>query len=172
MENKAAVAGCKILLVDDDIKLIRSIRRYLRKRFDLDTALSGEEGLEFLKGKNSYAVIVSDYRMPDMDGIEFLARAKMLAADSVRILFTGQADLEAAIRAVNEGEVFRFITKSCTLESLAEGITAGIEKYMLQIGIKPKKPSQLDIECKMRQMLLITPAEIDYLLDELDSNNS
>ena len=78
-------------------------------------------------GKGPYAVIMSDLRMPVMDGIQFLSRVREISPDSVRMMLTGDADLENAIRAVNKGNIFRFLTKPCTPDVLAEVIDLGEE---------------------------------------------
>jgi DNA-binding NtrC family response regulator len=151
-------ANRKILFVDDDIKLLKVIEHHFRDIFPVDVAFSGTDALKLLTEKNTYAVIVSDYRMPDMDGAAFLSRAKHLAADSVRVLFTGHADLEMAIRAVNEGEIFRFVSKPCPFNSLAQVLAAALEKYGLQTMTRPEKESEINTRS------LLTPEEITLLL--------
>lgn len=121
----------RILFVDDDPNLLASYQRQLRNRFSIDTAQSGPEGLEKIKENGPFAVIVSDYRMPGMDGVHFLAEAKEKTPDSVRILFTGYADLETAIGAVNEGNIFRLLTKPCPPEVLANALDAAVTQYRL-----------------------------------------
>lgn len=121
----------KILFVDDEPNLLAGIQRQLRKHFALETALGGEEGLEAVQDRGPYAVIVSDLRMPGMDGIQFLARVRKLSPDTVRMMLTGNADLNAAIEAVNEGNIFRFMTKPCSPETLARALQQGIKQYRL-----------------------------------------
>jgi serine phosphatase RsbU (regulator of sigma subunit) len=119
----------KILFVDDDVNLLASFQRQLRKQFRIETALGGHEGIELVRNNGPYAVIVSDFSMPHMNGIEFLSRARQIAPDSIRIMLTGNADLQAAIQAVNEGNIFRFLTKPCSLDVLGKSIGTGIEQY-------------------------------------------
>lgn len=119
----------KILFVDDDANLLASFRRQLRKHFQIETALGGPQGLELVDQNGPYAVIVSDFRMPLMDGIEFLSRIREVAPDTVRIMLTGNADMQAAIQAVNEGNIFRFLTKPCAVDLLGESLNTGIEQY-------------------------------------------
>jgi len=90
----------KILLVDDAPNLLSGLKRQLRKQFHLKTALGGEQGLEALEDQGPFAVIVSDMRMPDMDGIQLLSRVKERAPNTVRMMLTGNADLQIAIEAV------------------------------------------------------------------------
>ena len=155
--NKSATCP-RILFIDDDKKFLRVIQHHFGKLFSLDTALCGADALELLAGNNSYAVIVSDYCMPDMDGTEFLAQSKKLAADSVRLLFTMQANLELVIKIVNEGEIFRLIPKPCPFEKLAEVLTTGIKKYGLQSKTTPER--QFEVNTRS----LLTPEEIALLL--------
>jgi response regulator RpfG family c-di-GMP phosphodiesterase len=124
----------KILFVDDEQNVLDAYQRTLRKDFHIETALSGAEGLEALASRGPYAVIVSDMRMPVMDGVEFLARARQQASESVRIMLTGNADQQTAIDAVNEGSIFRFLTKPCAPETLAKVITAGLEQHRLVVA--------------------------------------
>lgn len=121
----------KVLFVDDDPNILAAFQRQLRKRFIVETALGGEKGLEAIAGRGPFPVVVSDLRMPVMDGIQFLSRVRAVSPDSVRMMLTGNADLHAAIGAVNEGNIFRFLTKPCAPEMLVAAIEAGIEQYRL-----------------------------------------
>ncbi|MEW6263734.1 MAG: HD domain-containing phosphohydrolase [Thermodesulfobacteriota bacterium] len=121
----------KVLYVDDEIEMLKSLQRRLRDRFAMDVASSGEEGLELISTQGPYAVIVSDYSMPVMDGIEFLSRVKALDQETIRIMLTGYADIDTAIKAVNEGQVFRFLTKPCPTETIARAITEGLNYQQL-----------------------------------------
>ncbi len=93
-------------------------------------AHSGFEGLEALE-KESFSVVISDMRMPKMNGAEFLCKARELAPHTVRLLLTGETDLKAAISAVNEGQIFRFLTKPCPAASLLETVQAAAEQNRL-----------------------------------------
>ncbi len=121
----------KILFVDDDPNILAAFERQLRKDFSVHTALGGEEGLRAISAHNPFAVIVSDLRMPGMDGIQFLSRVRQTAADSVRIMLTGNADLATAIDAVNQGNVFRFLTKPCEQQVLFNALSDGVRQYKL-----------------------------------------
>ncbi len=121
----------KILLVDDDANILASFRRRLGQHFDISTALGGEEGLEVLRSRGPFAVIISDQRMPGMDGIQFLSEVKKRAPDTVLMMFTGHTDLETATSAINEGRIFRFYTKPCPTEVLKGAIEAGLDQYEL-----------------------------------------
>jgi len=121
----------RILFVDDEAKVLDAVRVSLRKHFDVTTAQGPEEGLALLKDSSPFAVVVSDLKMPKMDGIAFLTQAREMAPDTVRMMITGFADVEVAIDAVNEGQVFRFLTKPCPPETLAKALAAGVEQYRL-----------------------------------------
>jgi len=126
----------RILCVDDEPKVLDAFKRQLCEQFDMETAVSGAQGLEVLASKGPFAVIVSDMRMPGMDGIQFLTAAKDRAPESVRVMLTGNADQQTAIDAVNEGNIFRFLTKPCPPEKLGKALTAGIEQYRLVMAEK------------------------------------
>jgi response regulator RpfG family c-di-GMP phosphodiesterase len=121
----------KILFVDDELNVLLAFERQFRKRFDMQIAPGPERGLQAISDKGPFAVVVSDLRMPGMDGATFLSRVKQHSPDTVRILLTGQADLNAAIAAVNQGSVFQFLTKPCPPDSLIKALEAGLEQYRL-----------------------------------------
>ena len=121
----------KVLFVDDELEILNAFRRRFRKIFDIDLADSGPDGLEAIRTRGPYAVVVSDYRMPVMDGIEFLAHVSEISPESVRMMLTGQPDLQTAMKAVNQGRVFRFLTKPCPPEDLARAVSEGIKYYQL-----------------------------------------
>jgi response regulator RpfG family c-di-GMP phosphodiesterase len=121
----------RILFVDDDPNILSAFQRQLRKHYLVVTSPGGKEGLEAIEGGEPFAVVVSDLRMPEMDGIQFLTRVRKIAPDSVRMMLTGNADLQAAIEAVNEGNIFRLLTKPCAQEALIASLDSGIRQYRL-----------------------------------------
>lgn len=121
----------RILFVDDDAHILQAFQRTLRRRFSIETALGPEEGLKAVREKGPFAVVVSDMRMPNMNGVEFLRQVRLLAPDTVRMILTGNADQQSAIDAVNEGYIFRFLTKPCPPEVLVRALEAGLEQYRL-----------------------------------------
>ena len=121
----------KILCVDDDANILQAYQRGLRKQFHIDTALGAEQALTAIPAQGPYAVVVADMRMPGMDGVQLLATIKKRAPETVRIMLTGNADQQTAIEAVNEGNIFRFLTKPCPPQDLAKALSAGIEQYRL-----------------------------------------
>lgn len=121
----------KVLVVDDDPNLLSALKRQFRKQLNLTTAQSGGDGLSALNFDGPFAVVVSDMKMPNMDGVEFLSRVHQQSPDTVRIMLTGNADLQTAVEAVNKGAIFRFLTKPCNTDLLYQTIAAGIDQYRL-----------------------------------------
>lgn len=120
-----------ILCVDDEVNILDGYKRSLRKHFEIHTAQGGEEALEKLVSAGPFAVVVSDMHMPGMNGIQFLARAKEIAPDTVRMMLTGNADMMTAVNALNEGSIFRFLIKPVSNESMASILDAGVAQYRL-----------------------------------------
>jgi len=121
----------KVLFVDDEENILHSIKRELRKRFDIHTAGSGNDALDILKKDGPFAVIVSDMRMPQMDGIQLLSAVKDQYPETVRLMLTGNADQETAIEAVNKGQIFRFLNKPCPTSTLVLAIALAQRQYRL-----------------------------------------
>jgi response regulator RpfG family c-di-GMP phosphodiesterase len=121
----------KVLLVDDEQSVLDGFHRQLRKKFSIETAISGHEGLEKIADNGPFAVIISDMRMPVMDGAAFLMEVRQKAPESVRMMLTGNSDQQTAVDAINRGAIFRFLTKPCSHEDLVGAIDAGIEQYRL-----------------------------------------
>ena len=119
----------KVLLVDDDAMVLAGLKRQLRNQFSIDTALSGEEALKQVRENGPYAVIVSDFLMPGMNGVEFLSRVKKTNPATVRMMLTGTADMPTAIKAVNEGSIFQFHPKPCPADTLCQAIQSAIGEY-------------------------------------------
>ncbi|MEO7270773.1 MAG: hybrid sensor histidine kinase/response regulator [Vicinamibacterales bacterium] len=121
----------KVLCVDDDPQVVAALEATLYRRFTVTTATSGSEGLRRLADDGPFAVVVSDFAMPGMNGAEFLARAHDAAPNTVRMLLTGQATIEGAIAAVNEGHVFRFLSKPCPPPVLLRALDDAVEQSRL-----------------------------------------
>jgi len=119
----------KVLFVDDEPAALDGYRRVLYHDFALATALGAEQGLAEIRNNGPFAIVISDMRMPGMNGAEFLAAVRAAAPNTVRMLLTGHADLDAAIEAVNKGHIFRFLSKPCRKDVLVQAITDGIAQY-------------------------------------------
>jgi len=121
----------KILLVDDDSNILDGYRRSLSREFLIETAMGGEQALKLVADNGPYAVVVSDMRMPGMDGIQLLSKIKAQSPDTIRVMLTGNAEIETAVNAINEGSIFRFLTKPCSKETMAKTLTAALVQYRL-----------------------------------------
>ena len=126
-----APSGERILLVDDEPHVLEAFRRTLGRRFALDLAVGGAAAIARLGGDAPYAVLVTDMRMPDVDGLGVLRHAQAAAPQCVRMMLTGNSDLQTAVDAVNDGSVFRFLTKPCSADTLAGALADGITQYRL-----------------------------------------
>lgn len=124
----------RVLFVDDEANILASFKRTLCKRFDITTATSPLAGLDIIRDHPAFAVVISDLKMPSMNGVEFLHEVRSLAPDTIRILLTGYADTDASVAAVNEGAVFRFLTKPCQTETLIRAIEAGVDQHNLVVS--------------------------------------
>jgi response regulator RpfG family c-di-GMP phosphodiesterase len=127
LENRAG----KVLCVDDEPRVLSALSLHLRRRYTLFTATSGAEALEILRREGDIAVIVADMRMPGMDGSALLSAARELTPDTIRILLTGDTDIQTAMSAVNEGQLFRFLLKPCPASVVATAIDAATVQHRL-----------------------------------------
>lgn len=121
----------RVLFVDDEANVLAGLERQFRRKFDTHTALGGEKALSFLEKEGPVAVVVSDMRMPEMNGVQFLGQVKNKYPDTIRIMLTGNNDQETAVSAINEGDIFRFFTKPCDTDVLMGGIEAALLQYRL-----------------------------------------
>lgn len=121
----------KILWVDDDPNIIAATQRYLRKDYAVHAAYNANEGLICIENEGPFAVIISDLKMPRVDGIEFLSQAHTVAPDSIRIMLTGFAEQDVAINAVNRGQIFRFLTKPSHPDDIRRAVADGVKQYDL-----------------------------------------
>jgi len=150
----------KILMVDDEINVLEGYQRLFRHEFQITTAAGGAAALTALEATGPYAVVVSDMRMPEMDGAKLLTKIKLLAPETTRIMLTGNADIHSAVSAVNEGSIFRFLTKPCSRETLAKALTAGLLQYRLVTAEKDllEQTLQGSIQVLTEVLSLVNPA--------------
>ena len=120
-----------VLCVDDEPRVLEAIEQNLAFDFEIRTATSGAAALELLEQHPGCGVVVSDMRMPAMNGAELLARVREVSPRTTRVLLTGQASLDAAITAVNEGGIYRFLIKPCPIDLLSRAITDSLEHHQL-----------------------------------------
>ncbi len=153
----------RILFVDDDSNILDGYKRQLRKHFSIETAEGGEKGLDAVKNNGPFAVIVSDLKMPGMDGNQFLAHVKDIAPESTRILLTGYADLRSAIEAINNGSIFRLLTKPCDRIDLIQTLENGIEQYLKNTRSKTGDNTSVSISRKKILIVDEDPATVRLL---------
>lgn len=122
----------KILFVDDEENILHSLQRlFMDEEVEVFTASSGAEGLEILARETGVGVIVSDQRMPEMTGVDFLEKSKAVSPQSIRMLLTGYADVNAAIDAINRGGAFRYLNKPWNDEELVQAVMGALQMYRL-----------------------------------------
>jgi response regulator RpfG family c-di-GMP phosphodiesterase len=123
----------RVLCVDDEPMVLEGLKDVLGRSFEVSVATSAALGLAVLRSEpDAYAIVISDMRMPVMGGADFLRSARAIAPDAVRMLLTGHADLQAAIRAVNGARLFRFLTKPCETQELLSACVAALGQHRLQ----------------------------------------
>ena len=121
----------RVLLVDDEVNVLEGLRRHLRRSVEVVLAGGADEALAVLEAGPAVQVVVSDMRMPGTDGATLLAAVRARWPDTSRLLLTGQADLDSAVAAVNQGRVFRFLLKPCPPDQLLLAVQAGVEQHRL-----------------------------------------
>ena len=139
----------RILIVDDERDNLDALKRLLRKEFDVVTALSGEEGLEVLSSQKSFDVIVSDQRMPGMQGSDFLERARESVPLATRILLTGFSDVEAMIEAVNRGQIWRYVSKPWEPDDFRQTMKQAADRCRLE---KSLQQSRVELERALNEL--------------------
>lgn len=139
----------KVLFVDDEIFILESVKRDLVDYYDIVTAKSAVEGLKMLYQDPSIIVVISDMRMPGMDGISFLSEVKNKFPDVIKVMLTGNMDVDVAIKAVNYGNIFRFIQKPCKSNELIQVINSCFQQYDLKNSEKILLETTLDATVKV-----------------------
>ena len=160
-----------ILVVDDETKVLNAIQRTLRKEpYTVLTAESGEEGLKILEARD-INLVVSDYNMPMMNGLEFLQNVRSLYPHILTIMLTGQAELEIAVQAINEAGVYKFIQKPwnnddlrVTLQRALESIDLATERDRLVQKVKSRDAILQELEKKFPGITKVERDEEGYML--------
>lgn len=159
----------KVLVVDDEETYLRTLRRILRKDFDVLTAMSGSEGIEVLQQNRDVALILSDQRMPVMTGAAFLGEAIKLSPDSIRFLITGYADLDAVVEAINTGHIYRYITKPWNPDELLIDVKRAVEHYLTtRENLRLSKFNEQLVQ-DLKELLFNTVSAISNALEAKDS---
>ena len=165
----------KILFVDDEILLLEGIKRQLRRELDITVALGGETGLAVLQDQGPFAVVVSDYNMPGMDGIDFLNTVYQKYPHTVLIMLTGRAELDIAVNALHNAHISRFLNKPCSKEMLLETLQDGLEQYRLrkseQILQAELHSLNQQLEERVRQKTRALQVQYDYVANMTQMGN-
>lgn len=166
------IIGGRILFVDDEENILKAMRRlFMDDAYEVYIANSGKEALKILKEEGEMGVIVSDQRMPEMTGVDFLEKSKKLSPQTVRILLTGYADINAAVDAINRGGAFRYLHKPWKDEELIQTVQAAFKYYKL---VKENKRLTA-LVLKQNQQLKNWNIELETIVQEqtmeLSNNN-
>ncbi len=143
-----------ILLIDDEQKVLKAYERNLGTDYAIAIESNPEQALLRLENEGPFSVVLTDYNMPRMNGNELLAQARAIAPETVRIMLTGYADLEKTMKAVNEGSVFRFLTKPCHLDQLKQCLDDAIRQYELVTAEKDLLNKTLNGSVQMMMEIL------------------
>ncbi len=163
--GKGCLVNRKILFVDDEPAALKCYRKMLQSKFDIATAVNGEDGLLALRNHGPFAIVVSDMQMAGMDGVQFLKRVRQAAPNTIRLLLTGHADLNCAVKAINEGYIFRLLLKPCEKSVLSEAITMALAHY------SERKEERVRIELPVR-LCRSAPGLKPQLARTVDISNS
>lgn len=125
----------RILCVDDEPEVLHGLQMHLRSRFEVITACGGLEALQYLweLGADSFAAVLSDMRMPGMDGSTLLSHVRRMSPDTTRVMLTGYSEMRSAIAAINDGNVFRFLIKPCDPSVVAQTMVDAVDHYRLVV---------------------------------------
>ena len=145
-----------ILIVDDEPEMLFSLRGLLRREFEVYTATSGQEGIDLMQTHDIH-IVMTDQRMPEMTGVEFLTQVKCTHPGAIRLIFTGYAEIKAVINAINHSNVFRYVTKPWDPETLLKVLREAGEQYdqivdraKLQTDLRALETSAIDLEKGLR----------------------
>ena len=133
----------KVLIVDDESSILKIFKQALSKHFRVDTAESGEKGLDMVNRQGPYAVVISDLRMPEMSGMEFLPHIKKASPETEFIIRTGYAEREVVTKAVTELAVSRILVKPCDAETLIHEVQEAMKRYEKKVSKEDAKNTTL-----------------------------
>ena len=123
----------RILCVDDERNVLKALERlFMESDYEIITATSGEEGLEILRNTKPVQLVISDYRMPRMNGVDFLKEVCNIRPETVRIVLSGYADTAAIVEAINEGQIYKFMPKPWNDDELKVAICTALDHYYMQ----------------------------------------
>lgn len=149
-----------ILCVDDEVDNVDALERLFRRKYEVLKATSGAEALK-LMDQHKVSLIVTDQRMPNMTGVEFLSKSMKSQPDTIRILLTGYTDIESVISAVNSGQIYRYVTKPWDPVDLANTVDKAIERYELSAELKEKNAA---LEMALRELRTLDEAKSNFMI--------
>jgi two-component system, sensor histidine kinase and response regulator len=149
-----------ILVVDDEVDNVDALERLFRRKYNVLKATSGKEALQVLSA-NKVSLIVTDQRMPNMTGVEFLAESMDSHPDSIRILLTGYTDIDSVISAINSGQIYRYVTKPWDPVDLANTVDKALERYELSAELKDKNAA---LEIALRELRSLDEAKSNFMI--------
>ena len=150
----------RVLCVDDQSEIIKLLERQLADTFACDFVTSGTDALKAIEESGPYAVIVADYSMPSMDGITLLGKVSQLSPDTIPIMLTAFGDIDVAVGALHQGNIFRFLRKPWQADEVKKAISDALNQYRLVIN-----------ERRLRNELAAANTELDGKVKELDQTN-
>lgn len=157
-----------LLVVDDETEVLHSVHDLFRREYNVHTFGRGTEALNALGEIDPHAIL-TDQRMPEMSGVEFLERAQRVRPDATRLLFTGYADIKAIIDAINQGNVFRYITKPWEPEELAGILKQAVEQHDLLVERKRLIDELQGVNLRLREADRLKGAFIEVASHELNT---
>ncbi len=158
----------KILFIDDEKEILSSIKRQFRKiKYEITTCASGKQALELLSNEE-YPIVISDERMPDINGLELMKMIKEQHPDTIRIILSGYADSQTIIEAINQGEIFRFISKPWELEELLKNIAEAEAKWEANQHNKLFMKQIIEENKRLKMRLTYRESQLDLSQEVLD----
>ena len=149
-----------ILCVDDELDNVEALERLFRKKYQVYKATSGEEALKIL-AQHPVTVIISDQRMPNMMGVEFLTKSTVTHPDAIRILLTGYTDINSVIAAINSGQIYRYVTKPWDSVDLENAIDKAVERYEVGAELKEKNKA---LALAYNELKSLDKAKSDFMM--------
>ncbi len=155
-----------ILIVDDERDNLEALQRLVRNQYEVTTTTSPFDAVKLIQ-KNTYHVIISDQRMPEMSGVELLEKAKSVSPASIRILLTGYTDVDSIIGAINRGNIYRYIAKPWDPEDLRLTLRQADEAYLLRKELETKNKalseSNQELNKALQELKLLDQAKASFL---------
>lgn len=150
-----------LIFIDDETDNLDALERVFRKKYNVLKCSSGPEALKVLKEQDDVSVIISDQRMPDMTGVEFLEKSMKTHPNAIRILLTGYTDLDSVITAINSGQVYRYITKPWDTRDLQITVDQAVEKFELESELKVKNQK---LEKALAELKTLDQAKSQFMI--------